>query len=209
MKRDDPAQTTSQAHASAATGSTAKARTATAQQARRAERRSALVQRRDHLSGAHQVVLRREQRRRRRFSRPDRETRLHRRTRRECDLAAAVLSVATARRRLRHRRLPQRASRLRPALRREALHSGSACARHPRDYRTGHQPHVGSASMVSARAPREAGFESSQLLRVVRYRSEVSRKRGSSSSIRSRRTGRTIRSRARTTGTASIRTSPI
>ena len=44
---------------------------------------SALVQGRDHLSGARQVVLRCQQRRHRRFSRPDREARLHRRARRQ------------------------------------------------------------------------------------------------------------------------------
>ena len=43
------------------------------------------------------------------------EARLHRRTGRDRDLAAAVLSLAAARRRLRHRRLSRRASRLRHA----------------------------------------------------------------------------------------------
>ena len=69
---------------------------------------SALVQGRDHLSAPRQVVLRRQQRRHRRFPRPDRQARLHRRSRRQRALAAAVLSLAAARRRLRHRRLHAR-----------------------------------------------------------------------------------------------------
>ena len=60
-------------------------------------RGSALVQGRDHLSAAREVVLRRQQRRHRRFSRPDRQARLHRRARRQRDLAAAVLSLAAPR----------------------------------------------------------------------------------------------------------------
>ena len=48
-------------------------------QARRHRRRSALVQGRDHLPAAREVVLRCQQRRHRRFRRPDRQARLHRR----------------------------------------------------------------------------------------------------------------------------------
>ena len=59
-----------------------------------ADRRSALVQGRGHLSASRQVLLRRQQRRHRRFPGPAAEARLHRRARRQRDLAAAVLSVA-------------------------------------------------------------------------------------------------------------------
>ena len=53
-----------------------------------------MVQGRDHLSVARQVVLRCQQRRHWRFSRSDLQAGLHRRSRREHDLAAAVLSIA-------------------------------------------------------------------------------------------------------------------
>ena len=88
-------------------------------------RGSALVQGRDHLPAARQGVLRQQRRRHRRLSRPDRKARLHPGPGRQHDLAAAVLSVAAARRRLRHRRLPRRASRLRHA----APTSATSCAR--------------------------------------------------------------------------------
>ena len=57
-----------------------------------ADHRSAVVQGRGHLSAARQVLLRRQQRRHRRFPGPDVQARLHRRARRQRDLAAAVLS---------------------------------------------------------------------------------------------------------------------
>src|SRR5277367_3303929 len=75
-------------------------------------RRTALVQGCGHLSGAREVVLRFEQRRHRRPARPDREARLYRRVGGDRDLASALLSLAAARRRLRHLRLPRRASRI-------------------------------------------------------------------------------------------------
>ena len=65
-----------------------------------------LVQGRRHLSAARQGVLRRQRRRHRRFRGADAAARLYRGPRRHRDLAAAVLSFAAARRRLRHRRLP-------------------------------------------------------------------------------------------------------
>ena len=77
---------------------------------RRGRERSALVQGRGHLPAARQGVLRLQRRRHRRLRGPDAEARLHPGARRQHDLAAAVLPVAAARRRLRHRRLPRRAS---------------------------------------------------------------------------------------------------
>ena len=74
-------------------------------------REPALVQGRDHLRGARALVLRQQRRRHRRLPRPDVEARLPAGPGRHRDLAAAVLSVAAARRRLRHRRLHRRPSR--------------------------------------------------------------------------------------------------
>ncbi len=70
--------------------------------------------------------------------------------RRQRDLAAALLSVAAARRRLRYLRLP----RDQPVLRRHArfptLRRGGAPARHPRHHRARHQPHLRPASAGSS-----------------------------------------------------------
>ena len=57
------------------------------------------------------------------FSGPDREARLYRRPRRQCDLAAALLSFAASRRWLRYFQLPQRASGI--------WHDGGCEALHP------------------------------------------------------------------------------
>ena len=140
-----------------------------------AEREHAVVQGRDHLPTACQVVLRCQQRRHRRFYRPDLQARLHRRSRREHDLAAAVLSLAAPRRRLRHRRLSRRASRLRHAGRRPALHCRGACARHAGDHRAGGQPHLRPASMVPARAAGEGRLGVSRLLCLVERRPQIRR----------------------------------
>ena len=72
---------------------------------RRSRRRSALVQGRGHLRAARPRLPRQQRRRHRRLPRADRAARLPARPRRHRALAAAVLPVAAARRRLRHRRL--------------------------------------------------------------------------------------------------------
>ena len=94
-------------------------------------RRPALVQGRHHLRTARQGLLRQQRRRHGRLPRPDREARLPAGPRRQHALAAAVLSLAPARRRLRHLRLPQRPSRLRHAAPTSASSSarptGAAC----------------------------------------------------------------------------------
>ena len=76
------------------------------------------------------------------------------------------------------------------------------------DHGTRHQSHVGPASVVPARAPRQARLESSQLLRVVRYRQEVRRNTHHLHRYRTveldARSGR----RRSITGTASSATSP-
>ena len=61
----------------------------------------------DHLRAARQGVLRQQRRRHRRLPGPDREARLPPGAWGSLPLAAAVLPVAAARRRLRHRRLPR------------------------------------------------------------------------------------------------------
>ena len=116
--------------------------------------RSALVQGRDHLSAARQGVLRFQRRRHGRLPGPDREARLHQGPRRQHDLAAAVLSLAAARRRLRHRRLPQRQSAVRHARRLPALRARGASPRSAGDHRADHQPHLGPAPLVPGRAAR-------------------------------------------------------
>ena len=88
--------------------------------------------------------------------------------RRQHDLAAAVLSLAAARRRLRRRRLPRRASAVRHARRLPghscARRTGAACASSP----SCHQPHLRPASVVPGGAARAAGLAEAQLLRLER-----------------------------------------
>ena len=138
------------------------------------------------------------------------EARLYREPRRQRDLAAAVLSLAAARRRLRHRRL----SRRHPDYgtlggRSRRFVASRARARHPRHHRARHQPHLRPASLVPAR-PRGAkpGSRRARLLCLVRHRPEISPKPGSSSSTPRSRTGPGIRWPTPISGTASTRTSP-
>ena len=142
------------------------------------------------------------------FAGPDRQARLHRRPRRQHDLAAAVLSLAAPRRRLRHRRIPRRASRLRHDGRRQALHRRGACARPARHHRAGDQPHLRPASLVPARAaaPSPARRRATSMSGPTTTRNIPAR--ASSSSTPRTRTGPGTRSRAPISGTASIRTSP-
>ena len=72
--------------------------------------------------------------------------------RRHRALAAAVLSVARPRRRLRHRRLSPDQSRLRHDAGLPPLHAGSQAAEPARHHRAGDQSHLRPASLVSARA---------------------------------------------------------
>ena len=88
--------------------------------------RHALVPRRHHLPAARQVVLRLERRRRRRFRGRDAQARLHQGPRRHRDLGDAVLPLAAAGRRLRHRRLPRHQPGLRHDARLPPLRAGGA-----------------------------------------------------------------------------------
>ena len=121
------------------------------------------------LRDPHARVLRRQRRRLRRLPRPDREARLPAVARRRLHLAAAVLPVAAARRRLRHRRLLPDPPRLRDRRRRARLHRRGARARHPRDRRPRHEPHVLRPPVVSGGAL-EPGQPQARLVRVVGHR---------------------------------------
>ena len=96
------------------------------------------------------------------------EARLRPGPRRQHDLAAAVLPVAAARRRLRRRRLPQRPPAVRHARRLPALRARGAPPRPARDHRAGRQPHLRPAPVVPGRAPRAAGLAQARLLRLER-----------------------------------------
>ena len=122
------------------------------------------------LRDPHPRLLRRQRRRLRRLPRPDREARLPAVARHRLHLAAAVLPVAAARRRLRHRRLHatstpttatvddvQRADRRRPR------------AAHPGDRRPGHEPHLERSPVVPGVAL-EPGQPQARLVRVVGHR---------------------------------------
>ncbi len=123
------------------------------------------------------------------------------------DLAAAVLSLAAAGRRLRHSRLSQHQSVLRQHARRQAPDPRGAPARPARHHRAGHQPHLRPASLVPARTPGQEGLAPSRLLRVERHRTRSTRTPGSSSSTRRSRTGPGIPRRRPISGTASTATS--
>ena len=115
------------------------------------------------------------ERRHRRLHRPDPEARLPAGPRHHLPLAAAVLSLAAQGRRLRHRRLPERPSELRHARRLQGVRARRARAAHQGPDRAGRQPHLGSAPVVPARAPRAARIARARVLRLERHRQEVSR----------------------------------
>ena len=83
-----------------------------------------------------------------------------------------------------------------------------ACARHPRHHRAGDQPHLRPASLVPARAPRQARLGARATSTSGPTPTRNTPARASSSSTPSGRTGPGTRSPAPITGTASIRTSP-
>ena len=134
-----------------------------------------LVQGRGRLPAARQGVLRLERRRHRRFPGTHREARLRQGSRRQHDLAAAVLPVAAARRRLRRRGLPERAPVLRHARRLPAVRARGASPRAARHHRAHRQPHVRPAPVVPGGAPRAQGLAEAQLLRLERRSRQVRR----------------------------------
>ena len=135
--------------------------------------RSALVQGRHHLRTARQGLLRQKRRRRRRFSRTDRQARLHQGPGRHRHLALALLPLAAEGRRLRHRRLPGRAPGLRHPARLPPVRARGPQPRPQGDHRAGGQPHLGPAPLVPGGPPGQARVRGAPLLRVERHGREV------------------------------------
>ncbi len=155
------------------------------------DQRSALVQGRDHLSGARPRVLRQQQRRRRRLPRTDREARLPAGARHHMPLAAALLSrrrcatTATT--------SPTTRTSIRATARStdfDAFVDAAHARKHPGHHRARHQPHVGPASVVPGGAARAAGIARARVLRLERHRPEVPGRPRSSSPTPRSRTGR-------------------
>ena len=122
-------------------------------------------------------------------------------------LAAAVLPLALARRRLRHRRLHQRPPGLRHPRGLQGLPRRGPPARAQGDHRAGDQPHVGPAPLVPARPPGPARQPGARLLRLERHGPRSTPARASSSRTSRPRTGPGTRWPTPTTGTASSPTS--
>ena len=106
------------------------------------ESEPAVVQDRGLLRDPHARVLRRKRRRLGRLPRPAAEARLPAVARDRLHLAAAVLPLAAAGRRLRHRRLLRHQPRLRHRRGLPRLRRGGARARDARDRRPRHEPHL-------------------------------------------------------------------
>ncbi len=129
--------------------------------------------------------------------------------RRHGDLAAAVLSLAAARRRLRHRRLHRRPPRLRHARRLRRAPRGGAPARPARHHRAGPQPHLRPAPLVPARAARAGRIGRARLLRLERDARALPRGAHHLQGLRVLELVLGSAWRAPTTGTASTRISRI
>ena len=142
------------------------------------------------------------------FRRAFAEARLSAGPRRRHDLAAAVLSLAAARRRVRHRRLHGGPSELRHARRLQGVPARGAPPRAACHHRDGHQSHQRPARVVPEIAAREAGLAVARLLRLERHARQVPRRAHHLQGLTRRRTGRGTRSRSRITGTASSPISP-
>src|SRR3954451_6933669 len=110
--------------------------------------RPALVQARGLLRDPPSRLLRRQRRRLRRLPRPHREARLPCVARRRLHLAAADVRLPAARRRLRHRGFLRDPPRLRDRRGLRALHHRRPPARHSRDRRPRHEPHVLGSRLV-------------------------------------------------------------
>ena len=138
---------------------------------------------------------------------PDGQARLPPVARRRLHLAAADVPLAAAGRRLRHRRLLLDPSRLRHGRGLPRADRGGARARHPRDRRPRHEPHLERPPVVPGGA-RRPDIAEARLVRLVGHRpplprgaDHLPRHRGLELDLGSGR-------RASTTGTASSRTSP-
>ena len=131
---------------------------------------------------------------------------LPRLARRRLPVAAAVLRLTPARRRLRRRALHRGAAGVRDPRRLRRVRRRRARARHARDHRLRHEPHERPAPVVPGQPLRPDGSVR-RLLRLVRHRRRRTPTRGSSSSTPRRRTGRSTRSASSTSGTGSSATS--
>ena len=126
------------------------------------------------LRGAHPRVLRLQRRRHRRPDRPAGQARLPRMAGRRLPVAAAVLPVAHARRRLRHQRLLHRPPRARVPRRPGGLPRRRPPTGHPGDRRPRHEPHERSASVVR-RVAVVARQPQGRLVRLERRRPALAR----------------------------------
>ncbi len=124
-------------------------------------------------------------------------------------LAAAVLSVAAERRRLRHRRLPGRSSQVRHAARLSHVPPRGPRSRPARDHRIGAQSHVRRASLVPAGAELPSRAAAGAIFTSGATRPTATRTRGSFSRTSSPRTGPGTPWRGPITGIASTTISPI
>ncbi len=136
--------------------------------------RSAVVQGRGHLRAARARLPRQQRLRHRRLSGTDLTARLPRRPGRDRAVGPALLSVSRSRRRLRHRRLRPRQSRLRHAARRAHLHPRGTQAGSAGHHRAGLQPHLRPAPLVPACAQGPARIARARLVRMERYARSVS-----------------------------------
>ena len=124
------------------------------------------------LRGAHPGLLRRQQRRGRGHPRAHRQARLPPVAGGRLPVAAALLPVAPARRRLRHQRLLLGAPRERDRRRPQAPAGRGPRPGHPGHRRPGHQPHQRPAPVVR-RVAAEPGQPQGRLVRVERRRPAV------------------------------------
>ncbi len=155
----------------------------------------AVVQAGGLLRDPHPRLLRRQRRRLRRLPRADREARLPAVARHRLHLAPADVPVAAAGRRLRHLRLLLDPPRLRDASRTSARFvEAGAPARHARDRRPRHEPHLERPPVVPGVALRPRPGRSATGT-SGRTPTTATATRGSSSSTPRPRTGRGTRSR--------------
>ena len=169
--------------------------------------RPRLVQARRLLRGPRALLPGQQRRRHRRPAGPHRQARLPAVAGRRLPLAAAVLRVAAARRRLRRLRLHRRAARVRRPRRLRRVRRRRARARHARDHRLRHEPHQRPAPVVPG-SPAATPTGRTATSTSGPTTTSSTRTRGSSSSTPRRPTGPSTRCASSTSGTASSPTSP-
>ena len=128
-----------------------------------------MVQGRGHLRAPRARLRRLERRRPRRLQGARTAPRLSPPARGHRDLAASVLPLTAARRRVRHCRLHEHPSRLRHLGGLPAIRRGGSPARYAGDHRASPQPYERPAPLVPACAPRRSGKQPPRLLCLERY----------------------------------------